>query len=36
MPKKKKKSSCGHKLKRSFKAGMSIGRNIKKPKGKKR
>ena len=36
MTKKKKKSACGAKTKKSFQAGMSIGRNMKKPKGKKK
>ena len=31
----KSKSKCGLNSKKSFKAGMSIGRNMKKPKGKK-
>ena len=31
----KGKNKCGLKAKKSFQAGMSIGRNIKKPKGKK-
>lgn len=33
--KKKKKSACGPKTKKAFAAGMSIGRNMKKKKGKK-
>jgi hypothetical protein len=33
--KKKKKSACGAKTKKSFQAGMSIGRNMKKKKKKK-
>jgi len=32
----KEKNKCGIKAKNSFKAGMSIGRNMKKPKGKKK
>ena len=36
MAKKKKDSSCGKKSQKSFKAGMSVGRNMKKPKAKKR
>ena len=34
--KKKKKSACGAKMKKSFQAGMSIGRNMKKKKKKKK
>jgi hypothetical protein len=34
--KKKKKSECGPKTKKAFQAGMSVGRNMKKPKGKKK
>ena len=34
--KKKKSSGCGKKTKKSFKAGMMIGRNMKKSKSKKR
>ena len=36
MATKKKKSECDLKAKKSFQAGMSIGRNMKKPKGKKK
>tara|TARA_R110002153_G_scaffold116125_3_gene259753 strand:+ start:11482 stop:11598 length:117 start_codon:yes stop_codon:yes gene_type:complete len=36
MAKKKVKSKCAAKMKKSFAAGMSIGRNMKKPKGKKK
>ena len=36
MKKKKGKSACGDKSKKSFRAGMNIGRNMKKPKGKKK
>ena len=35
MKKKKGKSACGEKSKKSFKAGMNIGRRMKKPKKKK-
>tara|TARA_R110000868_G_scaffold85331_3_gene240186 strand:- start:414 stop:530 length:117 start_codon:yes stop_codon:yes gene_type:complete len=34
--KKKEKSDCAVKMKKSFQAGMNIGRNMKKPKGKKK
>ena len=34
--KKKKKSECGPKTKKAFQAGLNIGRNMKKPKGKKK
>lgn len=33
---KSKKSACGEKSKKSFRAGMNIGRRMKKPKGKKK
>lgn len=36
MKKKAKKSSCAVKSRNSFKAGMSIGSRMKKPKGKKK
>jgi len=31
-----KKSACAEKSKKSFRAGMNIGRRMKKPKGKKK
>ena len=31
-----KKSECGDKVKKSFQAGMNVGRNMKKPKPKKK
>jgi hypothetical protein len=31
-----KKSDCGTKVKKSFQAGMNIGRNMKKPNSKKK
>jgi hypothetical protein len=31
-----KKSDCGEKTKKSFQAGMMIGRNMKKPNSKKK
>lgn len=31
-----KKSECGLKLKKSFQAGLNVGRNMKKPIGKKK
>lgn len=31
-----KKSACAEKSKNSFRAGMNIGRRMKKPKGKKK
>ena len=34
--KKTKKSECGDKVKKSFQAGMNVGRNMKKPKPKKK
>ena len=33
---KKKKSECGSKTKKAFQAGLRIGKNMKKPKGKKK
>lgn len=36
MKKKAKKSACATKSKNAFKAGMNIGRRMKKPKGKKK
>ena len=36
MAKKKKKSACGPKTKKAFQAGMSIGRNMKSKKKKKK
>jgi len=36
MATKKKKSDCGEKTKKSFQAGMNVGRNMKKPKAKKK
>jgi hypothetical protein len=33
---KKEKSECGEKVKKSFQAGMMIGRNMKKPIAKKK
>lgn len=33
---KKKKSDCGVKSKKAFQAGLNVGRNMKKPKGKKK
>jgi hypothetical protein len=31
-----KKSDCGEKVKKSFQAGMNVGRNMKKPDSKKK
>jgi len=31
-----KKSECGDKVKKSFQAGMNVGRNMKKPNSKKK
>jgi hypothetical protein len=31
-----KKSECGEKVKKSFQAGMNVGRNMKKPDSKKK
>ena len=36
MKKKAKKSACGTKSKKAFKAGMNIGRRMGKPKAKKK
>ena len=36
MAKKKVKSKCAAKMKKSFSAGMNIGRNMKKPKTPKK
>jgi len=36
MATKKKKSDCGEKTKKAFQAGMNVGRNMKKPKAKKK
>jgi len=36
MAKAKKKSECGDKSKKAFQAGMNLGKNMAKPKGKKK